>query len=68
MIGAGSLEIPPEPLVLIDLILPPQFASHSEIDERELDSAIDFHAGANVFQLQVTVGVFLLMDDFQGLD
>ena len=49
MMSASSLEISSKALVLVFLILLPEFAGDSEVYEREIYGAIAFDASADVF-------------------
>ena len=49
MMSASSLEISSKALVLVFLILLPEFAGDSEVYECELHGAIAFDASADVF-------------------
>ena len=66
MIGTSSLEVSPKPFLLIRLILSSQFTRNSKINESEVDRTIAFYASTYVFQLEVTVGMTLLMDNLHG--
>ena len=68
MIGASSLEIPSETLVLVFLILLPEFAGNSEVYKREPHKSIALDTSTDVFQLDVTVGILEFMESLQCLN
>ena len=68
MMSASSLEISSKTLVLVFLILLPEFAGDSEVYERESHGTIAFDASADVFQLEIAVGMLELMEYLQCLD